>query len=343
MVSHEQGFYKHVVFLGDLGGSHMSRSRHTLTLSIATLLVLLMAAAGWCGGPVGPAGPGANQAAPRGFGGGATGDGAGGSPAFNVSGGFGSGGSNGVDSGSPWVNFSSLGISNAFAYNVKGVYTPVRVLPNVNIGFDYTYMHFTGSTNNYSGGWHPILANGQGADATLDIGLWSVTGDYLPVIANNAITAGPRLQWLLLTDNFQLTNTTTNVSGNDTKSKSMYGFGFAGKIDFSRLAGGGGGVIDPYVKFAAAIGQGADVRYFTYEIFASIFKGDGIYDTTGSGFWRFPRLGVGIDIGWVHYGFASFGKEDETYLPPPPPGSIIRSQNMNYHLDVPYVRGTVTF
>ena len=308
----------------------MSRSRHTLTLSIATLLVLLLAAAGWCGGPVSPAGQGASQFTPRGFGGGSTGDGAGSGSSFNVSGGAGSGGSNGVDSGSPWVNFSSLGISRAFAYNIRGVYTPVRVLPNVNISIDYTNMHFYGSTNNYSGGFHPILANGQGADATLDIGLLSVTGDYLPVVGNDALTAGPRLQWLLLSDTFQLTNTTTNASGTDTKSKSMYGIGFAGKIDFSRLTGGGRGIIDPYVKFAASIGQGEDVRY-------------GIYDTTGSGFWRFPRLGLGVDIGWIHYGFASFGKEDETFFPPPPPGSVIRSQNMNYHLDVPYVRGTVTF
>ncbi len=321
----------------------MSRSRHTTTLSIATLLVLLMAVAGWCGGPVSSAGSGDSQLAPRGFGGGPSGDGSTGGSAFNISGGGGSGGANGVDSSSPWVNFSSLGIERAFAYNIRGVYTPVRVLPNVKISLDFTKMHFSGSTGSYSGGWHPILVNGQGADATLDIGLWSVTGDYLPVIANNAITAGPRLQWLLLSDTFQLTNTTTNVSGSDTKSKSMYGFGFAGRIDFARLAGGGTGVIDPYVKFAAAIGRGEDVRYLTYEIFVSIFKGDGIYDTTGSGFWRFPRLGVGVDVGWIHYGFASFGKEDETFLPPPPPGSVIRSQNMNYHLDIPYIRGTVTF
>lgn len=321
----------------------MSRSRHTLTLSIATLLVLLMAAAGWCGGPVGPSGSAANQIAPRGFGGGATGDGTGGGSSFNASGGAGSGGSNGVDSGSPWVNFSSLGISRAFAYNFRGVYTPVRVLPNFNISLDYANMHFSGSTNSYSGGWHPILVNGQGADATLDVGLWSVTGDYLPVVGNSGMTVGPRLQWLLLTDTFSLTNTTTNVSGTDNKSNSMYGFGFAAKMDFSRIAGGGRGVIDPYVKFAAAIGQGANVRYFTYEIFVSLFKGDGIYDTTGSGFWRFPRLGAGVDLGWIHYGFASFGKDDETFVPPPPPGSVIRSQNMNYHLDIPYVRGTVTF
>lgn len=340
MLSHRQGFYEHVFFFGDLGGSDMSRSRHTITVPIAALLVLLMAATGWSFGPQGPGGGGPGQST---LSGGSECGAIGGRPggAFNLSAGFGSGRSNGVDSGSPRLDFSSLGMDYATAYNIRGVYTPVRLFPNLNIGFDYTYMHFTGSTGNYQGVGNPILTPGQGADAVLDVGLVSVMGDYLPVIDSNGITVGPRLQWLLLTDSLELTNTTMNRSSKETKTKSMYGIGLAGKVDFSRLVGGGGGMIDPYIKFAAAIGQGDDVRYNTWEIFASIFKGDSIFGTTGSGFWRFPRLGVGIDVGWVQYYFATVGKDEDTYVDQQQ--RTIRCDTMHYRLNVPYVRGTITF
>jgi hypothetical protein len=307
-------------------------------LSITALFLLLLAATGWCGGPVAPSGPqavpfapGAPSSAPT-------------QTAFNLSGGVGSGNANGVDTTSPWVNLASIGIKDAFAWNVRGTYTPVRYLPNVRIGLDYMNVKFTGSTSNYSnsGAWHPILVNGQGAEGKLDLGIWSLTGDWLPYMVNNAVTIGPRIQWMLLNDRFELTNTTTNASGVGTKTASMFGIGFAGKIDFARLAGGGGGMIDPYIKFAASVGQGAKVRYYSYEIFLSIFKGDGIYNTESSGFWRYPRLGVGVDLGYVHYGFASHDEDNEFYAAAPP-GANIRPNNLRYDLGVPYIRGTVTF
>jgi len=316
----------------------MSKSRHFSVLSIAALFVLLLAATGWCGGPVDAS---RGQAAPMGPWGGTT-QAAPTQTAFNLSGGVGSGNANGVDSASPWVNFASLGIHNAFAWNVRGTYTPVRLFPNVRIGLDYMNVKFTGSTNNYTGAWHPILLNGQGAEGRLDLGLWSLTGDWMPPLVNNAITIGPRVQWMLLNDRFELTNTTTNNSGVDNKTRSMYGIGFAGVIDFARLAGGGMGMIDPYIKFAASVGAGAKVRYYNYEIFVSIFKGDGSYDTMSSGFWRFPRLGVGVDLGYVHYGFASYDEEDEVYAGWVP-GTYVRPKSLRYDLGVPYIRGTVTF
>lgn len=323
----------------------MSKSRHILVLSITTLFILLLGVSGWCGGPVAPGRTGADQSAPQSAPRLAMGDGATQSGGFSLSGTAGSSSANGVDSVSPYVNLGSLGIQNAFTYGVRAAYVPRR-FPSLRVIGDYLEMHFKGSTGFYnSSAWHPILNNGQGAEGKLDVGIWSLTGDFLPSLAGRGIVFGPRLQVMLHNDNFQITNTTTNTSGSGNASSCMYGAGFAGKFDFNEISGMHMGHMVPYLDVSASLGTSSKMRYYTWEVAVSIFRtspaGGDPYETS---WWKSHSWGLGVELGYMEYGFRSINREEELYtfaggfVPPP-----IRPNELRYELRVPFIRGTVTF
>ena len=103
----------------------MPRSRTLILLTIASAMVLVWGAAGWCGGPVTSSAPGQDALPPiqqRGPDMGAGEQGTIGG--LTMSGGAGSSYANGANGVSPWVNYDSVGLRSSFTYALRARYEP---------------------------------------------------------------------------------------------------------------------------------------------------------------------------------------------------------------------------
>jgi hypothetical protein len=312
----------------------MSRSRHLLSLSIATLCVLMLAAVSWCGGPVDAVSRGAG--APN-FGDGGFGDsgGAANGLSMSASGGLSSG--NGVDSQSPWINFDSLNMHNGYSYGVRASYIPVGFASNFRIIGDWTKAHLSGSGTYPLGSFpHPVLVPGMEAGGTLDINLLTVNVDYdlSSFLSYSAMKFGPRVQYLNYSDSFFLWGPVASDTAN--KAYGMFGVGAFGIINFGKLAGLGMGGYSPTLSFACALGGSKSMWNTSWEVFLSVFN------TSSASFLSSMPLTVTAEVGYTNYNFKY--KEDtvQGILLPSPPGGAI-TNDMKYQLGVPFIRGTVVF
>ncbi len=229
----------------------MSRSRHLLSLSIATLCVLMLSAVAWCGGPVDAVSRGAGTQY-SGLGDGGFGDsgGAGNGLSMSASGGLSNG--NGVDSQSPWINFDALNMRNGYSWGVRAAYVPVGFTSNFRIIGDFTRAYLFGSGTYPTGSApHPILVAGSEAGGRLDITLLTVNVDYdlSSFLSHSAMKFGPRLQYLNYSDTFTLWGPVLSDTAN--KAYGMFGIGAFGMIDFGKLMGKGYGGMNPVLALHA--------------------------------------------------------------------------------------------
>jgi hypothetical protein len=310
----------------------MSRSRHLLSLSIATLCVLMLSAVAWCGGPVDAVSRGAGSQY-SGLGDGGFGDSGGAANGLSLSAGGGLGNANGVDSQSPWVNFDSLNMHNGYSYGIRACYVPVGFTSNFRIIGDWTKSHIAGSGSYPLGSApHPVLVPGMEAGGTLDINLLTVNVDYdlSSFLAYSAMKFGPRLQYLNYSDTFFLWGPVASDTAN--KAYNMFGVGAFGMINFGKLAGLGYGGMSPTLSFACAVGGSKAMWNTSWEAFLSVFN------TSSASFMSSMPLNVTAEIGYINYNFKY--KEDTVQFMGPV-NAI--TNDMKYQLGVPFIRGTVVF
>jgi len=97
----------------------------------------------------------------------------------------------------------------------------------------------------------------------------------------------------------------------------------------------------PYLDVSASLGTSSKMRYYTWEVAFSIFRtspaGGDPYETS---WWKSHSWGLGVELGYMEYGFRSINRDEEFYFVATPP---IRPIELRYELRVPFIRGTVTF
>lgn len=328
----------------------MPGSRSVVLLALASVLVVMLAAAGWCGGPVTGA-PGAgyqpdSRFIPRGDTGPATGGG------FSLTGGIGSGSVNGSNGKSPWVELSDLGFKSNVVWSGRARFEPSMFGLGLGINGDILYTQLNGSKSSYSGDYSDanIFVMGSSLDSKLDVTLISVTADIglaRSYLGRSGIAIGPRVGWTQYVDRFEVKNETLHRSDSSNRSIAMITAGLAGRVSLKTLAGlgdlpGPAKGVAPVVSGLFMIGDAKGMRYYQWEAFVGIFA------TSLSGaFDGFPVAlptsmaftpSIGVELGWVHYDFYQKNSEEGLYL-----GVWSRDSNARYRLDVPTVRAVVAF
>lgn len=329
----------------------MPRSRLLFSLSITSVLVMLLALTGWCGGPVGAQQP---YQQPGNFGG-QTADGDGGAlSGFSLSGGVGSATINGADGTSPQVDFEDVGIKNSGLFETWD-WRAVYQLPGAGcsrswarITGQWTYIYFKGSEGVYTGAPHPFLAPGQPVEAKLTLNIWSVNGDlFLNDIANwgsaSAIKIGPRIQWMNYNDRFKLTNEFTNYDDSRSRSYSMVGFGLVGEINLAKLVGMGKGFSGPQhsefypvLGFLATVGGSGNMRYDTWEVSLKVMSTSMANSFMGA---KGPKVGASIGI----MGFRFKQSLDRDSAVSLLPGASTRSSAADIRMTIPFGSVIVAF
>jgi len=323
----------------------MSKSRHMLVLSITTLFVLLLAATGWCGGPVDPSGSraGADQAGPQGSPG-ATGDGAARGGGFSMSGGAGTPTVNGVDGASPYVSFASLMESGRgqAAFTFKASYVP-KLAPDFRVTGQWITGGWGGWTASYSGPAHPILVNGLSAGCKLNLNIWTLRAEY-DVNCYDAVSMGPRFELTQYSDTFTLVGPDTAAGSSETAAKghsySMLGLGLAGCINFNKLVGGGLAGLTPTLNFVATIGAGKQMEYSNWDVWVTVFKHK---REQQSRWWPFSTSIW--ELGYNSYNFRFKGQRDDPIWVTAPDGfsTAVPSEDIKYKVGVPGARVTFAF
>lgn len=316
-------------------------------MAIVSAMVLVSGAVGWCGGPVTSRAPGADALPPgQQPGPGMSAGDQGGIGALSMSGGAGSSYANGANGVSPWVNYDSVGLRDAFTYALRGRYEPQMFGLNLGINGEYLASNFSGETAHWDGyTGHPILTSGAGASAKLDISLVTVSADFgvsdLVLGRGSAIQIGPRILWTQYTDTFKLENTRTQSHVQKSRSFAMFGVGLIGVFDLARLSGmsfsSPYGSSSPEFSFVASLAKGSSMRYYNWEVWLKIFQtsGDAPYYNSGG---YFPMPEIAAEIGWIRYDFDETIEEDTVTQ-----AGLSRDGNANYSLNIPMIRGIVTF
>lgn len=324
----------------------MPGSRSVVLLALASVLVLMLSAAAWCGGPVTPRAPGFGQQPGMPPGGEAV-------PGnLQVWGSIGSATVNGSNGASPWVNFSSLGMESDVAWGAGGRFEPRMFGVDLGINADILYTHLTGSEDHIAGVPGSLaLVPGTSVDTRFDVTVISVTGDLGLTTAflgpSSAIRIGPKLGWTQYIDRFEIENNTTGVNDTSNRSIAMFVAGLVGKVDLLALSGGVGmpfttpyGSVRPVLYAEASIGGGDEMRFYKWDVFLKIFQTAGdspLLSYVGVLPVAAPTLAV--EIGWVRYDFDQTSRE-EGFVPGI---GWIRDSNANYHIDIPTVKAVATF
>lgn len=325
----------------------MPGSRSVVLLALASVLVLMLGAAAWCGGPVTPRAPGFGQqpGMPPGVGGDA------GPGNLQVSGSIGSASVNGSNGKSPWVNFSEVGINSAVAWGAGARFEPRMFGVDLGINADILYTHFTGSESNITGvPGSLVLLPSTSVDATFNLTVLSVTGDLGLTTSFlgpcSAIRIGPKLGWIQYIDRFRVENNTTGRDGSSNRSIAMFTAGLVGRVDLLALSGAGMpfttpyGSVRPILSAEASLAGGDDMRLYKWEVFLKIFqtaRDNALLSYVGTLPVAPPTLAV--EIGWVRYDF------DQTYHEEGFVAGIgaIRDSNANYRIDIPTIKAVATF
>lgn len=326
----------------------MPRSRILFSLSVTSVLVMLLALTGWCGGPVGPARGAGDAQQPWNFGGQTAGGEGGGMSGLSVSGGVGSATVNGSDGTSPYVDFEDVGINNSQLFQTWDWRASYQLpAPGCRSSFaritgQWTYVYFKGSQA-YTGPIHPFLIPGQPVEAKLTLNIWSVNGDfYLSDLSKwwgdaSAIKIGPRIQWMNYNDRFKLTNEFTNFDDSRSRSYAMVGFGLIGEIDLAKLVGMYRGFdgpqhtqFRPVLGFLATVGGSGNMRYDTWEVSLKVLSAPMLSSVWGC---NGPQVGASLGI----MGFRFKQTLDRVT------GDINRPSSADFRMTVPFGSATIAF
>jgi len=318
-------------------------------MAMASIVVIVFAAMGWCGGACAPAGiggaPGAAFGDPSGGAGAgaAAGAAAGGAAAggFTATAGVGGGGNgDGRNGRSPGASLSDLGLTKMSTYGFRGEYRTPDIGVNLRFAADYLNVSFAGSKDSYDGAPNPFIPVGAAVDSKLNINIWALTADYdvgpRLVSSDLGLFFGPRVQWVTYSDTLKYSTFVGEVSG--TKSFGMVGFGFAGAIDLGIMSGRSGmtaslGRVLPRINVAGTIGKGGGMRYSSLELFINLFQTAGAR-TTSFGF-NTPKMKA--SLGYIWYRFNETVDQDAVV------GTTRNPGNAEYSLGVPLVSFSATF
>ena len=216
---------------------------------------------------------------------------------------------------------------------------------NIAVNGDFISANFSGNDAHWSGyAGHPILTQGQGVSSKLDVSLLTVSADLgvsdMLLGRGSAVRIGPRILWTQYWDRFKLENSTTQRELSKSRGFAMFGVGLAGVIDLARLSGmfysSPYGSSRPQFSFAACIADGSSMRYYNWEAWLKIFETSGRSAYYSAGY--FPMPEVAAEIGWIRYDFQESVEEDTVTA-----GGLSRDANANYSLNIPMVRGVVSF
>jgi len=294
----------------------MPKCRVLLTLSVTAFCLLLIGAFAWAQESGGTTAQGQGSGS--------------GQSNFSMSGGAGSGGVNGQDGTSPYVNFSDVGLQSSGLYQVRAAY----VVPFCNSKFrltgEYLWQNLTSSDTTYNGLTHPFLFGGQPVQANLGM-YWTTVGlDYL-LPGYPMFQVGPRFEFQNYQDQFTLENTFTGTSDSRGRSYSMLGFGITGHLDLSylvKITAGDMAYIKPVIGFTGTLGAsaGAGMRYDNVEVWLALFR------TAQYG--RLPA--VDVKVGWMFKHYKQSLDEITNQ-------SIPRPASVDVRISAPMVNGGIVF
>jgi hypothetical protein len=247
----------------------------------------------------------------------------------------------------PWVNYDGVGLRNAFTYSLRGRYEQQVLGVDLAVTGDYLSASFDGQTSSWDGYvGHPILTSGFPASASLDVRIFTLSGDVGVSQAllgeTSPIQVGTRFQWTQYSDSFKLENTRTSLSHTKGRSYGTFGVGLVGLFDVARLSGmmytDSLGSFRPVVTVVATVGKGGGMRSFNWEAWLSIFQTGGesrnyFYDYV-------PMPQITAEIGWIRYNFVQTIEQEEMLIHT---GAVSRDGNANYSLNIPMFRGVLSF
>ena len=329
----------------------MPGSRSVALLALASVLIMMLASAAWCGGPVtGAPRAGYQPTSPFISRGGETGPAEGGG--FSIAGSLGSGTVNGSNGKSPWVEFSDLGFKSDIVWGARARFEPKMFGLGLGINGDVLYTELTGHESSYSGDYTDgfIFTQGSSLESKLNLTIVSVTADIGlagSTLGWRGIALGPRVGWTQYIDRFRVQNNTLGHSDSSNRSIAMFTAGVAGRECLKTLAGlgnlpGPAKAFEPVVSGSWMIGDAKSMRYYNWEAFVGIFT-----TSLAGAFDGFPAAlpisvpvqpSIGVELGWVHYEFYQKNAEEELHF-----GVWSRDSNARYRIDIPTVRAVVAF
>jgi len=321
----------------------MYRSRTVLTVFTSLLLVLMLGATGWCGGPPSAAERGAtppSQGAPPGP---APVGPAQSSPFVSVSGGGAPGSADGSNASSPNIDLASLGVRETWAWTARAMYATDPLELSVN----YFLAEFSGQNsfdqNIFAADGTFLARVGDDVSAYQQLNLLMFNGDIYAFDAP-PFKAGLRLQYTQFADTFSIDNSTEGTSTSGSKSYGMYGVGAVGVIDlpmWNRMPYWcRTNIVRPRVNFGMSLGWdfGGEARYYSFDAFLQIFRKKMPYlSTCLTGTSRRRGPSVSGEIGWVYFEIAE--TQDERVGPAPED----RSDAAHYYVSFPVFRVSLYF